>query len=222
MSTLPAASATLRVRLMTCADLPFTAHLHHCTLSHGLFPALGIRFLEAYHRSFIRSPAAVALVITKSGDRVGFLLGTLDQPAHYSYVVRHHGLRLSLTAVAAMIRRPRLAFTFMQTRATRYARGIIRLAVPHMLPHSRSTHDSVAVLEHVAVMPYARAAGTGAVLVDDFVRRVRAARVSTIQLITRADASGAAGFYDKLKWSRMEILTDGEGVAWQRFQLRQS
>lgn len=211
-----AAEAALAVREMDLADLGRAAHLHHRTLPHGLFPLLGRRFLRLYLRSFVVGPAGVALVVTAEGMTVGYVVGTTDEAAHYAGVLRRQGLGLAVAALAAMARRPRVAVYFLRTRAVRYLRGAIRLgrAAPAG-PSERASRR--AVLEHVAVELEWRGAQLGTLLVGSFVERAHAAGVARIELLTRDDADGAAAFYDKLGWRRVDRLVDPHGVGWQRF-----
>lgn len=113
---------------MTAVDLRFAAELHRRWLGHGLFPALGPRFLRCYLRTFLPGQAAVALVAEVDGAAAGFLVGVFDERTHLRGVVRQHGLRLAATGLIALAARPRVAWRFARTRLRRYVGGLGRLA----------------------------------------------------------------------------------------------
>jgi ribosomal protein S18 acetylase RimI-like enzyme len=120
--------ADLVVRAATRRDLRTTARLHHEYLPDGFFARLGRQFLRGYHGSFLRSPHAVALVVTDADGEApaGFLVGTLRNRQHYRWVLRNCGPRLTLRFVAALSARPRLAWLFLRTRVGRYVRWVGR------------------------------------------------------------------------------------------------
>lgn len=57
-----------------------------------------------------------------------------------------------------------------------------------------------AVLSHVAVVPSARGAGIGGMLVDAFVSAARSAGAESVILTTQSGAAGAGAFYSKQGW----------------------
>ena len=163
----------VRVRTMKASDVRYAAALHRECLPHGLFPALGCRFLGHYLFSYATSPFGLALVAEVDGRPAGFLVGTSDGRAHREHVLRQHGTSLAMRAGTAMICRPTVAWRFLRTRLVRYAIGFIRRRSPSTAP-SDEPESPTAVLSHVAVAPSARGSGAGTTLVNSFVQRVRA------------------------------------------------
>lgn len=210
------AVSSVALRPMTVADLPFATALHRRCLRHGLFPELGPRFLSAYLGTFLSSPFAVSLVAAGSDDFLGFLVGTLDDRAHYRHVIRRYGLRLCALGAVALLLRPGLAWHFARTRATRYLRGSVRLA-REAGPVSARVAD--AVLSHVAVAANGRGQRVGAALVDEFVAHARLAGLPAVRLVTRADGDGAGGFYRRLGWQEVARFDDRDGLSWTRYRL---
>jgi len=221
MSVAPIGSPTMTVvvRNMEPEDLLFAAELHGRSLRHGLFPALGRRFLVHYIGTYLRTSAGVALVAECAGKPAGFLVGVLDERTHYRQVIRLDGVRLTVVGLTALACRPRVAWRFFRTRAFRYVVGIGRLARGRSARSDRSTTDPpAAVLSHVAVLPDLRGAGVGCDLVEAFSAAARAASITTIRLTTRAGAEGAGDFYRHLGWRRTDTFMDADGLAWDRFR----
>lgn len=202
----------LGVRTMVDADIPFTAPLHERTLPHGLFAQLGVPFIESYHRSFVHSPHAVALVTDDDEWPYGFLLGTLDNEAHYRFALRRHGPSLARRGMVGLRRRPRLLGSLIRTRMGRYARRLVRSAAPR----PASPVGGVAVLHHVALVPGVRRCGAGRELVARFVETAREAGVGRVATLTRHGPEGAGDFYVRLGWSRVPSAEQGE---WDRYEL---
>ena len=79
--------AVVTIEATAVTDLQRTSELHRQRLSAGIFPRMGLRFLVRYHETFVVSPQGVALVARHDGELAGFLLGTVDNAAHYRWVV---------------------------------------------------------------------------------------------------------------------------------------
>ena len=210
----------VQVRGMTTADLRFVAALHVAYLAHGLYPAMGPRFLRAYLHTYSVSPFGLALVALLDDVPVGYLVGTIDERAHVQHVVRRSGLRLGLLGFLALSMRPRVAWRFVRTRAKRYAVAGARLARSSTkVSTSSAASQRVAVLSHVAVEHAARGGGVGGALVARFVEDARSAGATAARLLTKADDGGAAGFYERLDWCPAGFVTDRDGIRWSRFHL---
>lgn len=212
----PNAVSTVGLRAMERTDLPFAAVLHRRCLRHGLFPELGPRFLAAYLGTFVASPYAVAIVADGIDEPAGFLVGTLDDRAHYRHVLRRHGLRLAALGAVALAVRPRVAGRFARTRAARYLRGGLRLA---RTPTTAAPAPAAGVIAHVAVTPAGRGQGVGAALVEGFVDHARSAQLPVVRLVTRADGDGAGAFYRRLGWQEDGCFDDRDGLTWTRYRL---
>lgn len=199
-------------RPMRHQDLRAAAELHARALPAGFFAQLGERFLAAYLGSFVTSPHAVALVTQDGG---GFLVGTVQTPAHYRWVVRHHGIRLALRGLLALVARPALLWRFVTTRLARYGRSVWRLLgggrrTSSEVDDAREDTHVVAVLTHVAVAEHARGRGVGAALTDAFVASCRREGVDEVRLVTNAEG-GAAGFYRQLGWRELRTRQAADG-----------
>lgn len=190
-------ASTVEVTPMSRSDVVQTAALHEAHLPNGLFPALGQRFVRHWHRTFITSPHACALVARDANGRCcGFLIGTVDQGPYTAEVLHRDGWRLAVAGTIALVLRPRLAIHFVRTRMGRYLRriaGVFRRTGP-ITPEHTGTAGSVAVLHAIVTIPEARGQGIAAALLDDFEATLRARKVPQLQLITLADG-GAADFY---------------------------
>ena len=210
----------VRVRTMRASDVRGAADLHRECLPHGLFPALGSRFLGHYLFSYATSPFGLALIVEVDGLPAGFLVGSFDERAHRGHVVRQHGTSLAIRAGVAMVSRPTVAWRFLRTRLVRYAVGFTRRRLSPSTPSSDESRESrTAVLSHVAVAPSARGSGAGTTLVSSFVQRVRATEADAAELLTRGDELGAARFYAHLGWDHVADIVDRDGLRWATFRI---
>ena len=191
-------TGTTEVRSLSEADVSFAAALHRDALD-GFFVELGEPFLRQYYETFISSPFAVALIASVDGQPRGILVGTVDHGAHYRWIARHRRTALALSAVRALIGRPRLAASFVRTRAGRYARGVVRLA--RRRGRSEPTHIGpiTGVLTHVAVLPASRDNGVGSTLVGRYVEEAFAGVATRLRVATKSE-DGATAFYRRLGW----------------------
>lgn len=200
------------IRQLVPGEAGFAARLHADALPHGFFASLGEQYLRAYYMSFLSSPHACALMADLDGVPVGLVVGPLDPEAHRSFTIRRHGARLAFQGVRALVRRPRLGVEFLGTRLRRYTKAIVRTFRPRSSRPSTEQHPQLrgrlGVLSHIAVVPDARGEGVGEALVEAFVQSARSAGLDRLQLLTLADGEGAASFYDRLGWRRLETLLD--------------
>lgn len=219
MTAEPAANPARAVRSLVGPDTAITAHIHVRELPEGFFPRLGERFLRVYHRTFIDSPSAVALVAQSDGQIQGFLVGVLDPGAHGAHVLRRWGPRLAAAAALAMLTRPRLLAEFLRTRLGRYARGLWRRRRSGVTGGASVVPGSWAVLSHVAVAASCRGSGVGAALVERMHQDVVAARAAGVVLLTAADGPGP-GFYARLGYDDEGDVVGADGQTWRRFRWR--
>lgn len=200
-------------------DLRATAGAHVRLLPVGLFPALGARFVHRWHRSFLRMPHSVGLVVvdpSAPGEQVvGFLLGSTDQAAHTEAVLtdRRVLLRLAWAGFFALLRRPRLAVRFVRTRGSSWLVKLLRRGRPQPAPAVTGRPAPVAVLAAIAVEPNVRGHGIGAHLVRRFLVEARAAGADVAELVTEA-GRGATTFYERLGWrpAGERVTRDGATV----------
>lgn len=201
-------------------DLSECANLHRRELPDSFFARLGKRLLRSYHRTFVASPHAVAMVAVSAGRTEGFLLGVLKPTPHGAYVLRTWGLRLALVGSAALLVRPRELALFLRTRLPRYARGLWRRGRRQSPPDAAP--DQVgreAVLAHIAVQPSVRRGGAGSALVEAFHREVRRAEIASVVLLTAVDGPGA-GFYKRLGYDLEGTVKGADGQPWLRYRRR--
>jgi len=180
---------------------------------------MGVRYLQRWHRTFLRVPHGIALVIVgpaaRSDEVVAFLLGITDQAAHTAALLRDRRVILELAGSGSLslLARPRLAARFVRTRGRPWLRKLLR----HQLPSRGSAAQpaaAVAVLAAVAVETSARGRGLGAHLVRRFLAEARNSGAGVAELVTVAPADGgaAAGFYERLGWRAVGDLCTRDGT----------
>lgn len=185
-------------------DIFQAAQLHLREFPHDFIIRFGERFLARYYLTFAESPHAEAFVAIdyRTGRVVGTLLGTLDTPAHYGFLVRRHGLGLASFALLGALRDPGLGGDLLRTRAVRYARGIARYLFRRRSSCEVKEHkdERIGLLAHVAVDSGWRGLGIGRSLVAAYETRTREAGLDRLELVTLPDERGAGSFYDKIGW----------------------
>lgn len=199
--TLPPA---VSIRQFAPPDVLQTSTLHLRALPDDFVTRFGERFLARYHAAFAGSPYATVIVASDytTGQTVGALLGTFATPAHYGWLVRHHGASLALWAAVRAIRNPKLGWDLVRTRAARYIRGIARSFIPekHSGKGEKSRDNGVGLLAHVMVAGDQRGCGIGSSLVEAYENRARHAGLERLELVTLPDSRGAGPFYEKIGW----------------------
>ena len=206
------------VRPLTGRDLAFAADLHARCLPHGLFPRLGQRFLRRYYATFVRSPWAVGFVAEADGQPIGVVVGTLDDGAHYRFVVRKCWAPLMAAGAASLALRPRVAWWFLRTRGVRYLRALARVARWKQRTDTATTVSAGSVVRngvlcHAVVKEEARGSGAGAELVSTFVASAQRRGTSRLRLLTHP-TSAAVEFYMRLGWTVAGERTGLDGAAW--------
>jgi ribosomal protein S18 acetylase RimI-like enzyme len=208
-------------------DLRATAAMHVAELPHGLFPHLGSRFVERWHRAHLRSDYGVIIVAVDGDAVVGFLVGTIDRRAHVAWIMAQHRREFLVAGGLAMLARPWLIASFLRTRGRRYARRILAprkadAVITGPAEASAIPSGNVAVLEAVVVDYPARGRGIGTAHVDAFLANVAAAGIDQVELVTKADARGAGGFYERGGWRRVGSHIDRDGDAVLTFRISPS
>ncbi|MEO7836428.1 MAG: GNAT family N-acetyltransferase [Acidimicrobiales bacterium] len=199
----------LSVRAMTPSDLRFSAALHQRSLPHGFFVELGEGYLRLYHRSFVVSPYAPALVAEAGGRPIGFLVGVLDAARHRHFAVRRMGLVLAARATAAMLVRPRVAAWFVRHRLCLYARRLVAaLTGGGVVKPAKAPSGRAAVVMHVATDEEARGLGAGKALLEAFTAAAEQAGATRLELVTRTGEDGAGAFYERLGWTPTGVRRD--------------
>lgn len=211
-----AAGDQTEVRRAGRADLQFSASLHARALPHGFFVALGPGFLRAYYATFVDSPHAVALVASMQGHPVGALVGVLRPQAHLRRVLRRRGIRLVLLGAMALLSRPRSGWRFVRTRVAHYTGAWRR---HRNTAEPKRSNRAAAVLSHVAVVPGARGAGVGSVLLSAFLEEIRIAGIERAVVTTLDGPDGAADFYRRHGWRDAGIRKDVDGICIRSFAI---
>ena len=226
-SCTPGRSWRHTIRQTRAADLAHTARLHVDGLPVGLFPRLGVRFVSRWHRTFVDSPHAVALVAVDrdpSGreEIVGFLMGATDGQAFTHEVLTRHRSRLLYHGVLALAVRPGTLLQFAHTRLRPYVRRLwcsgraVRRVDACCSCVSRPTADLTAV----AVAPRLRRAGVGQLLVGEFLDRCSSAGSTAVELVAAISSSDALAFYSATGWTAAQRHVTRDGVPVQRFRRR--
>lgn len=200
------------LRVMELRDIPAVVHMHRINLSQGFFVELGDKFLSRYYRTFLTSPAAVALIAEVDGERAGFLVGCTDAAVHHRHVIRLERWRLARAGAASLLLRPALTAKFMRTRAQRYTRGLKR-ARGHA-PAGTTESQRTGVLSHIAVRDDLRRHGVGRALVTAFVNIAKVHGVECLQLQAAADNTAAQRFYEGLGWKQDAEIQDPDDKTW--------
>ncbi|MGW0197164.1 GNAT family N-acetyltransferase [Nonomuraea sp. NPDC003201] len=212
MSLFPPPQARMAsLRVMELRDVPFAVRLHQDHLSQGFFVELGEKFLRRYYRTFLTSPAAVALVAEVDHQPAGFLVGCTDADVHRRHVARLERWRLARAGAASLLVRPELAGKFIRTRAQRYTRSLRHAGHE---PAGEAPNERVGTLSHIAVDQAMRRHGVGSRLVNGFVNIARVHGVGHLQLQTSPSNANARQFYVDLGWQEQEQIHDNEGGVW--------
>ncbi|MFB9966425.1 GNAT family N-acetyltransferase [Sinosporangium siamense] len=201
--------ATLRV--MELRDVPAVIRLHQDHLAQGFFVELGETFLRRYYRTFLTSPAAVALVAEVGGQLAGFLVGCTDAEVHRRHVAHLEGWRLARAGAASLLLHPVLAGKFVRTRAQRYAQ---RLRHATQETSGQTPAERTGTLSHLAVDQAMRRHGVGSRLVTGFVDIAKVHGVGCLRLHMAPSNVDARRFYTNLGWKEQESLRDSEGGTW--------
>ncbi|NMG40536.1 GNAT family N-acetyltransferase [Chelativorans sp. ZYF759] len=213
----------LRIEKVRQDDLSTTATLHRQHLELGLFPQLGERFMRAYHASFAASPHAIALVArSESGRVVGALFGTTANARHYRWVVEEHGMNLAVQGTRSLLLQPALAWSFISSRAGRYAKGLGRhlgLLGRDDAAVANAGAGPSCVLSHIVTSKAARRLGVGRRLVEEFRRQAHATGAAEARLVTREGGPGAP-FFERLGCACVDLRPSQDGEALREYSLQ--
>lgn len=199
----------VKLRPMQRADLPYVVREHRVHFPGGFFARLGPGFLTAYYGSYAFSDGAHAYIAEAQGRTIGFLVGVTDPAAHRRNMLRRHRRSLLLRGLVALSLRPRLAASFLRTRATRYGRALLRQGVTRA-PDTREPSARVAVLAHVAVAQAEQSQGAGSALVEQFLKDAASADCELVTLVTLSDPPGAREYYSRRGWQECGEHEDGD------------
>ncbi|MDX8048474.1 GNAT family N-acetyltransferase [Lentzea sp. BCCO 10_0798] len=199
------------------------AALHVRALPMGLFPRLGEQFVARWHRAYLDSPHAVALVaVRRTGaeeDVVGFLVGATDRLSFHRELLRNHRTALAVRGGLALVTRPAVLSDFTRTRLRPYLRRISGSSEPPV-PKWSAPRAPVADLTAVAVATVARRGGAGRRLVETFLTRCAASGTRWAELVTALEPGGAQDFYASTGWSVLHDVVTRDGVSVRHFARR--
>ena len=218
----PADSASaggVRIRRMGLQDLSYVVAAHQAEFGDGFFARLGPRFLARYYRTFLDGPTAVAIIAEGDGAPCGYLTGVVESRRHRALLLRYHGAGLAAHGCVAMLRHPRLAFTFVVTRSSKYLRGVrhgLSSGAPSVSP---SPEGRTAVLTHIVVDEPHRDRGVGSQLLNHFVSDAAESGCARAALVTATGTSGAASFYEAHGWTRCGSVSTPEGKPLWRYAI---
>lgn len=211
--TAPPQSPDLLVRTSTPGDLEFVLSQHREHFPDNVFGRLGTGFLRRYYESFQASPHATALVATRQGRPMAYLVGIEDTGAHRAWLRRHRGLGLGASAAWGLARRPRTAVRILRARLARRAATRTAGADRQAPAAEHRPVQRVAVLSHVAVSSTEQAAGLGHRLVGRFVDGCTVAGATRIAVATSEDNVAAARLYERNGWVLEARRTTFDGRA---------
>lgn len=187
------------------------ARLHVRELPHEFLTRFGTGFIGRYYRAFAESPHATALSVTDPDtERLGgVLLGTFDTGAHYSFLVRRHGLALAGHAALQALGHPALARDLLKTRLWRYLRGILRSVGFEQEPGTAP--ERVGFMAYIAVAGDRRSRGMGGALIRAYEDLARRRGLDRLELVTLPDERGAGPFYSRAGWTHEGERTSRSG-----------
>lgn len=223
------AAGRLALRTARLEDLPAMSRAHVELLPMGLFPSLGARFVGRWHRTILKSPYGVGVVVVDTAaaqdEVIGFVLGTADHAAYTSELAKDRPTMasLALAGLVALVVRPRVALRVLGTRVRPWARRALCSWAAVRVPERAGPVATapVAVMTALAVRPAWRKSGIGVLLVARFVELVRHAGATCAEAQTSTGPLGATGFYERLGWQagHERSTPDGDSVRTYRLAL---
>lgn len=223
---------TFVIRELRRSDVAASSLLHHDVLGMEFLARAGVRFLRSYHRAWIDSPHALALVaVDGEGMIVGAVLGSTRPAAQYRTMVRRHGLTLMAWLVLRAVSHPRFARELLATRGLRYALGLSRMLgrgrparapiedeLSVVLDVAGQNDQAIGEVTHVMVSRDLQSQGLGRLMLHDVHRSAQTAGLNQLVLVTPPDLS-ARGFYEHLGWQSDGELTSRSGEPFVRYRL---
>lgn len=213
---LPAMEVT--IRSFTDADAAAGSALHKDVLDGEFIARCGGRFRRCYHRAWVDSADAIALVAQGAqGEMIGVLLGALNPASHYRTMLRRHGLALGFWLLVRTVTHPRFALELLATRLLRYASGVLRVLV---LRQPDQACGAVGEVTHIMVRREAQGEGAGTALLEAAEDLGRHAGLDELMLVTPLDSGGAQRFYEHLGWEATGERVSRSGEKFLGYRLR--
>lgn len=200
-------------------DLDSAVALHQRAMAGEFLAAAGSRFLRAYYRAWLASPAGVALAIRSDDQQiVAVLLGSVDPGLHYRSMVRASGGRLARLLIVQGLTHPRWGAALIRTRTRRYVRGVLRLLWRHRGPTAAADPRRIAEVTYLMVAHEARGRGYARALLEEAGRLALDVHVGVLVVVTRLGGSAEA-FYERLGWTRVDAVLTASGERYVRYEL---
>ncbi len=208
-------------------DIGSAVELHQRAMAGEFLAAGGDRFLRAYYRAWLASPAAVGLCVRGGdGQALGVLLGSVNPGLHYRSMVRTSGAVLACLLLGHALTHPRWGLTLVRTRARRYLRGLFRLLRRRGMTSAGTAPAGtapdprpIAEVTYLMVAPEARGRGYARALLDEAGRLALDANAEALVVVTRSGGS-AERFYERLEWTRVGAVVSASGERFVRYEKR--
>lgn len=167
------------------------------TFPEFFLTSLGPRFLSLFYAGLVESPLGVLLVADLGGEPAGFVGGTTDEAAFFSWLKGRRRWQFVREAATASLKNP--------SALKRLWRARRRDSEP-----AGSSYQ--AVLLTLGVDPERKRSGTGTVLVEAFARELSRQHVDGFCLTTDAHGNEEANsFYVRLGFQHVRTYTTVEG-----------
>jgi len=170
----------LVIRRATDHDAAAVAALHADQIAQGFLSVLGPSFLRRLYRRIGRSPHSFLIVAESDGTVEGFIAGSTDVAALYRSFLLRDGIVAGASAAGALL--------------TGWRRALDTLG------HASSKSAGVghgAELLAIAVDPSRHRRGTGALLVDSFLREAGTRGCHAVHVVVGADNAAAIALYER-------------------------
>ncbi len=178
----------LEVEPLTGSHVPAVARLHASALAGDFLPSLGEPFLRTFYRSTLKSDLAFGFVqMEETGELAGFVLGSLNTSAIFRKIIRRNALRLGLSALPAVLRKPNLLLKVAETFFYPSREGATALQPAELLV--------------IAVCAAQRSHGLGTGLVQALNHEFNQRGVNSYKVTVLQENQRANAFYQRLGFS---------------------
>lgn len=170
------------IRRLEKGDSNNIAKLHLKAFNGFFLTSLGASFLRKFYQCIVAHPQGVALGAFRSGELIGFVVGTEKNGGFYKSVLKKHGLNLALLAFTHLVLKPQKVLQLFSN----INRGDFR-----------NFHEWACLLS-ICVSPGAASQGVGQRLIRVFQQELKERGVNRVFLTTDAmDNEGVNSFYQK-------------------------
>lgn len=194
------------IRNLIRADVEAVVAIHMRAFPTFFLTVLGARFLREFYTSFLLDPVGRGFVaVDHDGQVLGAVVGPLQPSGYFRRLVRRRWWAFALSSFAAVIKKP----------------GNVGRLLGAAFYRGESPSGPVrALLSSIAVDPAAQGRGVGRLLVERWVKEVRAMGVSGCYLTTDAEKNDRVNaFYCELGWWLESTYQTREGRQMNRYLL---